>query len=274
MSIGEVSGRWKASVAAAAMMGLSVAGIPAAGKAQTAEACSASVQRGAMPSLTSKGKGSRTIYSPLLERGKHLALVVPDSYVEKVAGAAKAKPASEQRPFVAEVIQRNVQLALAKVGSAGRASFDCAPLTDTFQGATASPSAAPAKTSGQAARYASDEIAGGDGSKGSPFAVRLRKNRSSANDISGQEIEIPMNFQVGSTVYFKVSVTLSQLGNSKISETYGEIVRIARLQISAMPEQRGGAVRLTSNLPGFKAGIRDTLSSMKRTDIIEYIDSH
>jgi hypothetical protein len=123
-----------------------------------------------------------------------------------------------------------------------------------------------------APREENREIRSGDGSRRTPFLVTLQRDRSSRNDLSGQEVEIPVTFDVGGRVYFRFNVTLSQIANSKIDQTYSEMIRIARQAISTMPDYQGGAVRLRQDLSGFKASVRTSLAGER--DFLRYMDSH
>ncbi len=123
-----------------------------------------------------------------------------------------------------------------------------------------------------APREENREVRSGDGSRRSPFVVNVQRDRSTRNDLSGQEIEIPVTFDVGGRVYFRFNVTLSQIANSKIEQTYGEMIRIARAAIGQMPDYQGGAVRLRQDLPGFRESVRTSLRG--QPDFLRYMESH
>ncbi len=116
------------------------------------------------------------------------------------------------------------------------------------------------------------EVRGGTGSRRSPFLVSIQRDRSTRSDMGGNEVEIPISFDVGGRVYFTVSVTVSQISSSKIDQTYGEIIRIARQTISTMEEYRGGRVQVVQNLAGFRDSVRGSMAS--HPEILRYMDSH
>ncbi len=116
------------------------------------------------------------------------------------------------------------------------------------------------------------EIRGGSGTRASPFRAYVLRDRSNRNDMSGSEVVIPINFDVGGRVYFNVNVTVSQISNSKIDQTYGEIIRIARQAIGTMEDYRGGRVSLRQDLPGFRDSVRRSMAD--HPDVLRYMESH
>jgi hypothetical protein len=121
-------------------------------------------------------------------------------------------------------------------------------------------------------RQENRELQGGSGTRRDPFVVNVQRDRSTRDDVSGTPIELPISFDVGGRVYFRFSLTLSQLANSKIDQTYAEIIRIARATIGTMPDYSGGRVSLRQDLPGFRDTVRRSLSG--QADLIRYMDSH
>ncbi len=116
------------------------------------------------------------------------------------------------------------------------------------------------------------EVRSGSGTRSSPFQAYVLRDRSTRNDMGGSEVAIPISFDVGGRVYFTVHVTVSQISNSKIDQTYGEIIRIARQTIGNMEDYRGGRVQLRQDLAGFRQSVRTSMASHQ--DVLRYMDSH
>jgi hypothetical protein len=132
----------KAGFVASAVVGIGIAISPLMSDAQpqSRDRCSASVQHGSMPSLTTTGRHVRLVNSPLLEENAYLSLSLPEGYMTKVGTAARARPEGQRRAFVIDVIQRNQILAITSRGSRTSVTFECASI-DTAAAASARPSA-------------------------------------------------------------------------------------------------------------------------------------
>ncbi|MEW6035837.1 MAG: hypothetical protein AB1529_04450 [Candidatus Micrarchaeota archaeon] len=104
--------------------------------------CSASIERGSIRSYTSTTRRARLVNTPVLESNRYLQLTLPNSYMDELATAARARPEAERPAFVTEAVQRNVELALTRMGSRRSATFDCAPLTEPPAASTPQPDAA------------------------------------------------------------------------------------------------------------------------------------
>ncbi len=104
--------------------------------------CSASIERGSIRSYTSTTRRARLVNTPVLESNRYLQLTLPNSYMDELATAARARPEAERPAFVTEAVQRNVELALTRMGSRRSATFDCAPLAEPPAAGSAQPDAA------------------------------------------------------------------------------------------------------------------------------------
>lgn len=73
------------------------------------------------------------------------------------------------------------------------------------------------------------EVEGGTGSKSDPFKVNILRDRSKTPILDFQEVSIPMTIV---NYHFEFSVTMNQVANSKIEQTYVEIITIAKRLIA------------------------------------------
>ncbi len=137
-------------LAGAVALGLTL-GVPLKSDAeQPRQRCTASVERGNMPSYTSTSRTGRSFRTPLLETGRYMEVAMPNAYIGQVSQAAAERPEPERQTFIADLMQRNVSAALTALGSSQRATFTCVSPTATPPAApvTAAPQpTAPAPTS-------------------------------------------------------------------------------------------------------------------------------
>ncbi|MCI0504289.1 hypothetical protein L0Y65_06300 [Candidatus Micrarchaeota archaeon] len=132
-------------IAGAAVLALAL-GAPAKSDAEVPrQVCSATVERGRMPSHTSTSRAGRLMRSPLLEPNRYLQVAMPTAYMGQVGQAASARPEPERPAFIANVMQQNVSAAIAALGSKQRATFDCAPPSSAPAPAAPAVSAPPAR---------------------------------------------------------------------------------------------------------------------------------
>jgi hypothetical protein len=107
----------------------------------TTDRCSASVQSGSMPGFHTKGRADHVVNTALMRDSSYLSVTLPGAYVSRLTKAARDRPEAERRTFVRDVVHRNLDLALTSIGTQQRATFDCAPLTETIQPAVSQPPA-------------------------------------------------------------------------------------------------------------------------------------
>lgn len=157
--------RYSPLISTALVIGM--AALPVMGEARPqrrAEQCSASVQTGSIPSLTTNGRRVTLLNAPLMRENSYLSVTLPESYMTRLRTAAAGRPEGERQGMVADILQNNIQIAYARVGSGTRATFDCAPLDGTLpeaataavpsSSARATPSARPSASAVPSARPA------------------------------------------------------------------------------------------------------------------------
>lgn len=93
------------------------------------------------------------------------------------------------------------------------------------------------------ARSGPQEFEGGRGTASDPYRVNILPGRSTGSDLGAQVVRIPFTFSIGERVRFSVSVTMSQLADSRIQDTYREIIRVCR-SVILQHHAQGGTVRL------------------------------
>ncbi len=114
--------------------------------------CSASVQTGQIPSAVSRGANATVFNTPLVRASaSYLSLTLPERYLGQVRTAASGRAEAERPGYVADILQNNIQVALARLGSStSRVSFSCAPVDGSLP-AQATGSAAPSASPSQSA---------------------------------------------------------------------------------------------------------------------------
>jgi hypothetical protein len=92
--------------------------------------CRASVERGQIASfMNTDSRSEWTVRTPLLESGKHLRLTLPKSYVDDAVKASGRIPEAKRSALVSDIIQRNLGLALVRIGTAQKTSFQCVTIS-------------------------------------------------------------------------------------------------------------------------------------------------
>lgn len=111
---------------------------------------------------------------------------------------------------------------------------------------------------------------GGQGTRASPYRIRMLTNRARGDGIEASEIEIPI--AISNVGRFAISVTLSQISSSRFEATYREMIQLCRQGYGQTEEGRGGRVQLTGIPP--IAEMRARLYGGLPPDMRRYAETH
>lgn len=111
---------------------------------------------------------------------------------------------------------------------------------------------------------------GGEGTRRSPYRIRLLTRRATGNGTDASELIIPIS--VTSVGRFEVSVTLNQVSASRFEASYNEILQLIRRGYAQTEGGRGGTVRLSGIPP--MATLRSTLYGQLPADLRRYAETH
>ncbi|NYZ74481.1 hypothetical protein H0O00_05030 [Candidatus Micrarchaeota archaeon] len=126
-----------------------LAGALAAPATSRADTCAAAIRSGEVTNSTDNLKNGLAINSMLLRKNEHIQVFLPNGYLYSIAKAAAAMPEAERSGFVRGILMKNLETALNSVRDKRTAKFECAPLAEPIQPASAKNEAKPSKSGKQ-----------------------------------------------------------------------------------------------------------------------------
>lgn len=255
------------------------------------------------PVETRRGKITGiTITVPLLRgRNKYLVLKVPPAKVKELLEYLSRLPKGERAGLIKDWAIKNQESMLKQYIEAGRKPrfrFKLVPMSSVITPELAElrrkvemvPKKTPRLEAGIRVERLPGEIRGGKGTKDNPYIVHLRKGQQKKYP-GGLKIKGPLVFEVEGLgkIYFKLFLTVSQLGKRSRKNTAKELSRILREGLVYHAEQRGfierKAIRghtepgpIEKSLAGLAKKIADRLRKTNRAEaaaeVMKYVRSH
>ncbi|MBU0532793.1 hypothetical protein KKB44_04860 [Candidatus Micrarchaeota archaeon] len=194
--------------------------------ASAQDVCSAKTVKGTTSRFAQLTDRSIKINVPTMTAGDHIQISLPSSYSARLLEKTRGLEPSARRQFLQGVLLSNIREGISALGSAK--TFDCVSLDPAIPARrTINP---------DTSRKAKDlpplprQIKGGKGTEKRPYVVRLEKGREKGESLGAMPIIFPVKFDIaeGPTVYFKVSLTLSQLKINIRDKTASELKGVMR----------------------------------------------
>jgi hypothetical protein len=261
---------------------------------------------------------STTLTFPLLLPNQYLVVKLPDATAKELVDYVRMLPKDRQRDFVFRWVESNRKAVIEQYIRGGKEklfTFEIVPMrsiplgtvpsrtpapprTDevaeftpenkkynitepTLTPSTASPSQVPLTPPPQAKKPVPrpSEISGGMGIKEKPYTVALQPGRESKGAGATEAIILmPFKSDDGTTIYFDVKVTASQLSEENISSTASALNQIVLNTI-----RYRGSAKTTVNIEKMKESLRTLRRSLirreeeaggKKTPVADYFLLH